>query len=73
MKMGSNSIAASYAKAGSYAVAGAASNAITQTTLKYAYNFSKRTEAFAAYTSRKTDLTTVSDDSYIGAGIVHAF
>jgi predicted porin len=72
-KMGPNQFSASYAKAGSYAVGAAASNAISQLSLKYAYNFSKRTEVFAAYASRKTDLTTVADTSYVGGGIVHSF
>ncbi len=52
-KMGAHSIAASYAKAGSTSVAPAVANDVNQLTLQYGYNFSKRTEVFAAYASLK--------------------
>ncbi|MFA6120453.1 MAG: porin [Sideroxydans sp.] len=73
VKMGPNVISASYAKAGSTAIAPAAANDVTQLSLKYGYNFSKRTELFAAYTSQKTNATTATTKTYLGGGIVHAF
>ncbi len=73
VKMGANAISASYAKAGSTAVAPAVANDVTQLSLKYGYNFSKRTEMFAAYTSQKTNAATAVTKTYLGGGIVHAF
>jgi len=73
VKMGPNAISASYAKAGSTAVAPAAANDVTQLSLKYGYNFSKRTELFAAYASQKTNAATAVTKTYLGGGIVHAF
>jgi len=73
-KMGPHVIAASYAKAGSTAVAPAAANDVTQLSLKYGFNFSKRTELFAAYTSNKTNAAPTSTTlKYLGGGIVHSF
>jgi len=72
-KMGPHAISGSYAKAGSTAVAGAVANDVTQTTLKYAFNFSKRTEVFGAYASQKTNAATSETKTYLGGGIVHAF
>lgn len=72
-KMGPHAISASYAKAGSTAVAPAAANDVTQTTLKYAFNFSKRTEVFGAYASQKINAATSETKTYLGGGIVHAF
>lgn len=73
VKMGPNVISASYAKAGSTAIAPAAANDVTQLSLKYGYNFSKRTEMFAAYTSQKTNAATAVTKTYLGGGIVHSF
>lgn len=77
-KMGAQSIAASYAKAGSTATGTAGPNGVNQLSLKYAYSFSKRTEVFAAYASNKTNAGTVTVPtsvtlSYVGGGIVHSF
>jgi predicted porin len=71
--MGAHSIAASYAKAGSTAAAGAAANDVNQLSLKYANKFSKRTEVFAAYASKKTNGATSVTANTIGAGLVHSF
>lgn len=73
IKMGASSIAASYAKAGSTAATGAAANDVNQLSLKYAYKFSKRTEAFAAYASKKTNGATSVTATTIGGGLVHSF
>jgi predicted porin len=70
---GGSSLAASYAKAGSTAATGVAANDVNQLSLKYAYKFSKRTEAFAAYASKKTNGTTSVTASTIGAGLIHSF
>lgn len=72
VKMGANSIALSFAKQGDTS-ATAFANGITQTSLKYAYDFSKRTEVFAAYTSNKADGATVVTKSYLGGGLIHSF
>jgi predicted porin len=73
VKMGASSFAASFAKAGSTAATGAAANDVNQLSLKYAYKFSKRTEAFAAYASKKTNGATSVTATTIGGGIVHSF
>ena len=73
VKMGPNVISASYAKAGSTAIAPVVANDVTQLSLKYGYNFSKRTEMFAAYTSQKTNAATATTKTYLGGGIVHSF
>jgi len=72
-KMGASSIAASYAKAGSTAVGAAAANDVNQVSLKYAYKFSKRTEAFAAYASKKTNGVTSVTANTVGGGLIHSF
>jgi len=72
-KMGANSLAVSYAKAGSTAAVGAAANDVNQLSLKYGYNFSKRTELFAAYASNKANNGTSVTKSYLGGGIIHSF
>ena len=71
-KFGASSIALSFAKQGDTSTT-AAANGVTQTSLKYAYDFSKRTEMFAAYTSNKADGATVVTKSYLGGGIIHSF
>lgn len=73
VKMGPNAISASYAKAGSTAIAPAVANDVTQLSLKYGYNFSKRTEVFGAYASQKTNAATAVTKTYLGGGIVHSF
>jgi len=73
IKMGASSIAASYAKAGSTAATGAAANDVSQLSLKYAYKFSKRTEAFAAFASKKTNGATSVTAKTFGGGLVHSF
>jgi len=72
-RMGASSIAASFAKAGSTAISPAPANDVNQLTLKYAYQFSKRTEAFAAYASQKTNGTTSVTATTIGGGMIHSF
>ncbi|GAB4127529.1 MAG: hypothetical protein Fur0040_10380 [Sideroxydans sp.] len=46
---------------------------MNQLTLKYAYKFSKRTEAFAAYASRKANGATSVTATTLGGGLVHSF
>lgn len=72
-KMGPSRIAASYAKAGSTSVGAAAANDVNQITLKYTYGFSKRTEAFAAYASKKTNGATSVTANTFGGGLIHSF
>jgi len=72
-KMGASRIAASYAKAGSTAVGAVAANDVNQIAVKYAYAFSKRTEAFAAYGSKKTNGTTSITAKTFGGGLIHSF
>lgn len=83
-KMGPHKVAASYAKAGKTNVA---ATGATQLTLRYGFDFSKRTEVFAAYTSMKNETAgtygffgtsaatngTGTKQSVFGAGIVHSF
>jgi predicted porin len=78
-KMGPHKLAASFAKAGKTNVA---ATGATQLSLRYGFDFSKRTEAFAAYTSLKNDsagtygfygTTAGSTQSVLGAGVVHSF
>jgi predicted porin len=78
-KMGPHKVAASFAKAGKTNVA---ATGATQLSLRYGFDFSKRTEAFAAYTSLKNDTagtygfygtTAGSTQSVLGAGVVHSF
>lgn len=72
-RMGASRFAASYAKAGSTAVGAAAANDVNQIAVKYAYAFSKRTEAFAAYGSKKTNGTTSTTANTFGGGLIHSF
>lgn len=84
-KMGAHTIAASYATQGKAStkttaalVAADGKNDVTQLALKYGYNFSKRTELFAAYASNKTNggtlaVPTSTTLTYLGGGIVHSF
>jgi len=72
-KMGASRIAASYTKAGSTAVGAVAANDVNQIAVKYAYAFSKRTEAFAAYGSKKTNGTTSITAKTFGGGLIHSF
>jgi predicted porin len=84
-KFGSNKIALSYAKAGETDVT---KDGATQLALRYGYEFSKRTEVFAAYASLRNDTAasyvlgnpygaageqTGSTQTALGAGIVHNF
>ncbi|MBU1215652.1 MAG: porin [Gammaproteobacteria bacterium] len=61
--MGAGSIAASLTKQG------AAGTDTTGVSLKYAYKFSKRTEGFLAYGSKKNGVTATT----FGGGFVHSF
>lgn len=66
-------IAGSYAKAGSTAVGAAAANDVNQLSLKYAHQFTKRTEVFAAYASKKTNGVTSTTANTFGGGLIHSF
>ncbi len=83
--MEANTIALSYASAGKTDVAATGAK---QATLRYGYNFSKRTEVYAAYTSLKNDTggtynfnsgtafgTSAAGASLtaFGAGVIHSF
>lgn len=70
---GANSIALSLAKAGSTAVAGAVSNAVNQTSLKLTHNFSKSTQLFGAFASKKADAVTAITTTYVGLGLLKTF
>lgn len=59
-KFGASKLALSYAKAGSTDVA---KTGATQVSLRYGFDFSKRTEFFAAYTSLKNDAATATAGS----------
>lgn len=83
-KMGASKLAVSYAIAGSTATANTGAN---QVSVRYGYNFSKRTELFAAYTALKNDANgkygfnagttfgtdTGSAQSAFGTGLIHSF
>jgi len=83
-KLGASSIGLSYAIAGATATANTGAN---QASLRYGYNFSKRTELFAAYTALKNDTagayglssgTTFgtnagSSQTAAGLGVIHSF
>jgi predicted porin len=73
VKMGAGSIAASFAKAGSTAVGTAAANDVNNIAIKYAYKFSKRTEGFVAYGSKKTNGATSVTATTFGGGFLHSF
>jgi predicted porin len=81
VKLDASSIALSYVKNGKTSVDKTGAN---QASLRYGYNFSKRTEAFAAYTSMKNDsaatyapiytgATVGSTQTAIGVGLIHSF
>ena len=81
VKLDASTIALSYAKNGKTNVA---NTGVNQVSLRYGYNFSKRTEAFAAYTSMKNDTaatyapiytgaTAGSTQTAVGAGLIHTF
>jgi predicted porin len=67
VKMGTNSLALSYAKAGDTNVA---STGASQVSLRYGFNFSKRTELFAAYTHLSN---TAVDTTIAGSGGTYGF
>ena len=84
-KFGASKVALSYAKAGSTSVANTGAN---QVTLRYGFDFSKRTEFFAAYASLKNNTSGTyalnnayapivaaagSTQTVIGAGLIHSF
>jgi predicted porin len=83
-KLGASTIAASYAIAGATATANTGAN---QVSLRYGYNFSKRTELFAAYTALKNETAATygfnsgtnfgtnagSTQSAFGTGLIHSF
>jgi len=73
IKLGAGSLAASYSKGGSTAATGAAANDVNGLAVKYAYNFSKRTEGFLAYASKKTNGATSVTATTFGGGFVHKF
>jgi predicted porin len=66
-KMGPSNIGLSYAKAGKTAVD---KTGATQVSLRYGYNFSRRTEVFAAYTSLKNDAVNAA---IAGSGGTYGF
>ena len=85
-KMGSNNFGAFYTKAGS--MSGTTATGANQVSLRYGYNFSKRTEAYALYTAIKNDTNANygiadvangytgvagSKISGLGFGLVHTF
>lgn len=78
-KMGPSVLAATYVKAGK---SSAANTAATLVSLRYGFNFSKRTEVFAAYSSLKNETAASyalvhtaagSTENVAGVGIVHSF
>jgi predicted porin len=73
INLGAGSISASYAKAGSTAATGAAANDVNNLAVKYAYKFSKRTEGFVAYASKKTNGATSVTATTFGGGFLHKF
>ena len=81
VKLDASTIALSYAKNGKTNLSNTGAN---QMSLRYGYNFSKRTEAFAAYTSLKNDsaatyaaiytgATAGSTQTAYGVGLIHSF
>jgi predicted porin len=66
-KLGASNFGLSYVKAGKTAVA---STGASQISLRYGYNFSKRTELFAAYTALKNDAV---DAATAGSGGTYGF
>lgn len=84
--IGLSNIGASYVKAGN--LGGVANTGARQVSLRYGYNFSKRTEAYAMYSSLKNDTAAKYDFSNgvgaingnanaslsgFGAGLIHTF
>lgn len=78
-KMGASTFAASYAQAGATDVADTGANQIS---VRYGYNFSKRTELFAAYTALTNQKAGVygfwgtnagSAQTALGTGLIHSF
>lgn len=84
-KFGNSTLGASYVKNGSLSTAALPNNGAKMATLRYGYNFSKRTELYAAYTSLKNDTngnyaitankvgTTGAKQSGLGLGMIHSF
>lgn len=70
---GGSSLGLTYTKAGSTAAAGTAANDVSQVAVKYAYKFSKRTELFAAYASKKTNGAASVTATALGFGMMHSF
>ena len=82
VKLGVSNVALSYAKAGKTDVS---NTGCSQVSLRLGYDFSKRTEAFAAYTSLKNDSAATYNAIYgsstaagatetaIGFGLIHSF
>lgn len=85
-KFGASNVGAFYTKAG--LVGGVANTGANQVSLRYGYNFSKRTEAYALYTAIKNDTNAAygisdvangtvaglgSKVSGLGFGLVHTF
>lgn len=82
VKFGNSVLAAAYVKNGN--LGATAATGANQATLRYGYNFSKRTELYAAYTSIKNDAATAaykisqagtvgSSSSAFGMGMIHSF
>jgi len=79
VKLGASNIGAAFVKTGK---SSAADTGATQFSLRYGYNFSKRTEVFAAYTNLKNEKSakytlssshTGSAESAMGLGVIHSF
>ncbi len=68
--MGANNFGAFYAKAGN--LGGVAATGANKVSLRYGYNFSKRTEAFAMYTSQKNDAAANYGIADVANGITGA-
>ncbi|MEO8332520.1 MAG: porin [Gallionella sp.] len=80
-KIGSSNLGASFAKNGNYN--GVTNTGAKQLSLRYGYNFSKRTELYGAYTSLSNDTganygfytgsATGSKQTGLGLGMIHSF
>jgi predicted porin len=84
VKFGASSLGLAYVAAGTPSVTGASvtNYSATQISVRYGYNFSKRTEVFAAYSTLKNDanvkyslVTAVNGatENVAGVGIIHSF
>jgi len=85
VKFGSSSLGLAYVIAGTPSVSSGAdltAYSTNQTSLRYGYNFSKRTEVFAAYSALKNDTNVKyalahasngSTENVAGVGIIHSF